>query len=250
MSLASPKVGSLPAFEQTIVPADDGPPQARRRHATRIRRRPLHVHRHRHALRDLRREARRVRHAVEQRDDEHDDAREDGEPGPLHLDPVPAQRAADQGQDQHIRQLEGQLDAGADNGAGQPLPLPDAGQDDAADAARVALADVVDVAVTVQDGDAEGLEERRAPRDGRRRGARVHGLGGRDEADDLKDEDGDEEEDGRHGGVDGGIAVPPKVRNCARALASGHRALPALQLQVRVLRFSLVRAFSKVSKVG
>lgn len=59
--------------------------------------------------------------------------------------------------------MEQEAQGRADDGYGEPLALPEAGDEDAADAAGGGVVDGVDVAVSVRDGDAEGLEEGGAP---------------------------------------------------------------------------------------
>ena len=97
-------------------------------------------------------------------------------------------------QDHNVDELEPDRKTGARNGGFQPGHLLGSRDQDAADALGEGLLDGPDVAVSVQDGEAEGLEDGAAP--GYGGGGLGGGADGVVEAEELEGEDGDEEEGG------------------------------------------------------
>lgn len=105
-------------------------------------------------------------------DAEHQDEPEDREPAehgaprPPHLDAAPARPAVHGRQDDNVDELERDGEARPRNGGFQPGLLLGSRDKDAADALVEGLLDGPDVAVAVEDGEAEGLEDGAAPGDG------------------------------------------------------------------------------------
>lgn len=97
-------------------------------------------------------------------------------------------------EDANIDQLEPDGESRAGDGGFEPCDLLASGDQDAADTLGEGLQDGPDVAVAVEDGDAEGLEDGAAP--GYGGGGLLGGVDGVAEAEELEDEDRDEEEGG------------------------------------------------------
>lgn len=95
-------------------------------------------------------------------------------------------------EDADVDQLQRDRDPRAGDRGLQPGHLLVSGDQDASDALGEGLQDGPDVAVAVEHGDAEGLEDGTAPGDGG--GGLPGGVDGVVEAEELEDEDGNEEE--------------------------------------------------------
>ena len=103
--------------------------------------------------------------------------------------------------DGNVDKFEREGEARAGDGGFQPGHLLVAWDQDATDALGEGLLDGPNVAVTVEDGEAEGLEDGAAPGDGG--GGLRGGEDGVVEAEELEGEDCDEEEGGGEGDVEG-----------------------------------------------
>ena len=178
-------------MKNAIIPPDHRPSESRRPQ------RPL-IHRHRprirddpNLLRDPGRQDRAIHDSEYQDQPQHCHAAEHGKPRPPHLDAAPPGIAVYGREDADIRQLERDREPRAGDRGFQPRHLLGSRDQDAAHALGEGLQDGPDVAVAVEHGNAEGLEDGTAP------GYGGSGLFGGVycvvEAEELEGEDGDEE---------------------------------------------------------
>lgn len=185
----APEIGRSPPLKDAIIPSDHRPPKSRRSQRSFIHRHRPGVRDDPHLLRYPRRQDRTVHDPKHQDEPEHGHAAEHGEPRPPHLDAADPGTAVHGREDADIHQLQRDRESGAGDRGFQPRHLLVAGDQDAADALGEGLQDRPDVAVAVEHGDAEGLEDGTAP--GHGGGGLFGGVDGVVEAEELEGEDGD-----------------------------------------------------------
>lgn len=153
-------------MEDAVVPSNHRPPKPSRSELALIQRHGPGVGYDPHLLRDARGEDGTVHDAEHQDEPEDREPAEHGAPRPPHLDAAPARPAVHGRQDDNVDELERDGEARPRNGCFQPGLLLSSRDKDAADALVEGLLDGPDVAVAVEDGEAEGLEDGAAPGDG------------------------------------------------------------------------------------
>lgn len=155
-------------MEDAVIPSDHRPPKPSRSELALVHRHGPGVRYDPDFLRDARREHGTVHDAKHEDEPEDREPAEHGAPGPSHLDAAPAGPAVHGREDDNVDELEGDGEACPRDGGFQPGLLLGSRDEDAADALVECLLDGPDVAVAVEDGEAEGLEDGAAPGDGGR----------------------------------------------------------------------------------